>query len=771
MAGIATTPRADTSIMIAEISAETELSEKLIRERAGSVLRSMLHNYSDLSVMTIDKFTHSVIRAFAADLGLSPDFDIEINETLLHQYVVEALFEKIGTDKELTKYTLAFASKEIEDEKNANLTNKIESIIRVLSFDEYAMSKAHIPHLSLQEINGLNNRLRARISDIETQIKEPAMKALDIVERNGLSADDFWYTKTGPYGFFLKSSTLSFGPSFPGSRMTQGIERESWQGKTKNSRVDELKAELYPLAHDILQNLPLIRERKLLMAMTKQLYEFGFYAELLQLLKEVKLDQNVQTLSDFNRIISERLDTENAHFLFERLGNRYDHILIDEFQDTSTVQWKNLFPLIENGLASGKESLVVGDAKQSIYRFRGGDSNQFTDLPKAPFDHANTLANAFQEDILTSNYRSSKQIVEFNNRFFREASALELFDGFNKPYEHAAQQVRREDHGEVKWRFIDLEKEALVNELCLGVRSQVLEKGVPQGDICCLFRKNSDASMAAQILLEMGIDVISSESLLLEKNPKISFIVTTLQCLASPNDPFLVQKWLAHYSTLFALKDHHKKAIELKKSKTSFFSLIKQLNHRLVILNGSNAFYATVSICDSFGLKKDDHFIKRFLDLCLEFESSSAYLKESFLEYWMSQKEKLSIELPEGPNAVQIMTIHKSKGLEFPHVFLFLPSFKPMLTKSNMWVKPDGELGLTDFLMSTSQLKGTPMEDIYTEENARTQVDELNTLYVAFTRPRNSLYVFSQKQPTSGPFSLVRSWEEFDDATNTLLLT
>ena len=392
-------------------------------------------------------------------------------------------------------------------------------------------------------------------------------------------------------------------------------------------------------------------------------------------LNNIKEDNNIRLNAEFNQLISDNIKNEPAPFIYERIGQRFQHYFIDEMQDTSVLQWQNLIPLIENALAQENSNLLlVGDGKQAIYRWRGGKAEQFIDLGSNevnPFNIQKEIKN------LETNYRSYSEIIKFNNTFFSHTANFL----HNESYKNLFLQGNVQLENAKKGGFVSLsflEKEEEKEDEKVKYPKKVLEK-INQlkedfylNEICVLTRTKKDGIAVADYLSENGISIISSETLLLKNNSKINFIIDFLYSIQNTNDE---EK---RFEVLYFLHEH----LKLKVPKNEFFkkhikltnaSIFENLKSYGISFNFSVfqqvPFYEKIEeIIRGFKLVNSSNaYVQFFLDVVLEQQRKAADIGD-FLEFWELKKDKLSIVASGNTNAVQVMTIHKSKGLEFPVV-------------------------------------------------------------------------------------------------------
>lgn len=770
--------RKDAHHMLEALVNSTGLSKDVIRQRSSKCLHALIHNYGELSIMTIDRFVTRVIKSFSSDLALSPDFDIEIDHKMFVQRVLNQLFEHVGNDPEFTQLVLRYLQFRLNEEASGKLDDAIANTAYFLLNEEFYFIKKRFKSVPQNKVFELNKKLRERHREIETRLKDQAKSALKIISENGLAAEDFYQTNRGVFGFFTKVCNGELNKILdPGSYATTTVEQGKWQSKTKNPAVEAISSQLHRIFSDLTKQQADVEEWNLLKSLQKEVFRLGFISALLQFFEEVKTEDNIRLLSDFNHIIADRLATEQTSFIFERIGKRYNHVLIDEFQDTSTLQWQNLIPLIENSLSEANITLIVGDAKQSIYRFRGSEPGQFTALPNVDTDSAYLFESSYEAHVLDKNFRSANQIVKFNNAFFNalinNANSLSIKNTYRDLYQIPSSNKS----GVVQWwiepKATKQKKEALMEQMVDRIENLIENNIHRPGDICCLLRTNNEAAQISAALMARQISVTSEESLLLRNNPSVKLIIGMIEALSAENDPYKLQQLLARIQQLRPVENFHQVAAKLKSEK---WNLNKLLNFLNIDLNRSHlqhgdTFVRVYKLARAFQIETSDPFLLKLFDLCIEYEAGAHYLKSTFIEFWEGKSDNLSIELPLEGNAVRVMTIHKSKGLEFPAVMLLLPDpARQRLTKSETWIDLEGRYGIDMIPMSTSSLADTNFSHLLEEEKAHSGLDYINLLYVAFTRAELRLEIFStESSPKSDPFHFIKEWPEWNPELNCLI--
>ncbi|MGB7393580.1 MAG: UvrD-helicase domain-containing protein [Pricia sp.] len=573
-----------------DLMEELRMDAPTLREKARVTLKDILHNYAFFDISTIDRFTHRLIRTFAKDLKLPQNFEVVLDTDLLLDEAVARLLQKAGTDKKLTRTLLDFALEKIDDDKSWDISFDLIKIGKLLFNENHAKHLENLGEKNIDDFLGLKRMLRQRSAVIGDAIIATASKALEVIDSNGLEASDF--TRKSFPNFLQKITEGDLKMDFTAG-WKQDFESTTLYNK---SAPESTKAILDGLHPEFTRMFDQIKEGYYQMAFLKNAYQNIVPLTVLNAIrKEVKALQaeNEQlSISEFNTLISQEIKNQPAPFIYERLGEKYRHYFIDEFQDTSALQWNNLVPLIGNALESQdmqgrKGSLfLVGDAKQAIYRWRGGRAEQFLNLVSGidnPFVASPEIAD------LPVNYRSREEVVKFNNEFFTVVSPIlnnalysEMFTKGNRQGYNdkkggyveirfveeknvgggAAGQVVKydtEDRGSGQNMKYDTEDDAEGNgekdknelycEAVLQTIRSVGEKGYGYGEVCILVRGNKDGVLLADFLARQDIPTISSESLLLNGNAKVRFLEQLLTYADNPlnrENAFGILSYLSH---------------------------------------------------------------------------------------------------------------------------------------------------------------------------------------------------------------------------------
>ncbi len=752
--------------MFQEILDATKLDETSLRLRSQKTLKSIIHNYAAFDVLTIDTFTHRIIRTFANDLDIPMNFEVEMDSDSLLEEAIALLISKVGIDKRLTQIIIDFALSKLDDDKSWDISKELHQVGRLL------FSENDLAHLSLlqskkpEDFEVLKKAVLGQLKTIEAEIVDLANNALLLLENNGLSEEDF-YRKQIPLhfeNFVRKKTTIK---SFD-AKWKQEIETTPFYttklNEDKKGIIDQIRPELVNVFNRTKDSF---FELQLLQNIYKNLTPLSVLSAIQTVLSTIKKERNILLISEFNNIVSKAIKDEPAPFIYERLGERYQDYFIDEFQDTSVLQWENMIPLADNALSSetleGKRGsmTIVGDAKQAIYRWRGGKAEQFMKLytDKNPFsvDEKRVLD-------LPCNYRSYSEIIQFNNSFFSHI-AQDFSTEIDKQLyvKGNAQLTNDKKGGYVRLSFIEAanvqEEDELYPVQVYKAIQEVLQKGYSYNEVCILTRKLRQGIVLANYLTAQGVPIISSETLLISNAPEVRFLVNLLQLFVQPNDKTVRVQLLHFLADRCASSSTHEFIASFLD--LSVQTMCKELEsygfhfsfHKLQQMT----LYESVEYCiESFDLHAvPSAYLQFFLDVVFEYGQKNTTGISGFLAYWELKKDKLSIAVPAETAAVQIMTVHKSKGLEFPVVLYPYVNDDIYYEKDpKTWYPLDPEkfAGFNEGFLSYNSGIGSYSDigaAILQERQAKQELDGMNILYVAMTRAVEQLYIFTKKELTS----------------------
>ena len=738
----------------------TQLDKDEIFNRSKDVHLHILHNYSDLAISTIDKFTYKIVRTFALDLGLSQNFELEMDNKKIIQPVVALLLNKIShSGGDLSSTLVNFALQKVEDGKSGNIENDLEEFSEQL-FKENAQN--YIANKSnLSSYKKIREKLYIEKNNLSSKIKELSKDVSIFFDKHNLTKDCF---KSGIFynHFILKLVDKDDSKWRPTASLLQNISNDIWYAKsTREEHKDLVDSTKHHLINFFDKSMDLLTHYYSVKAVLKNIYSTALLSELTNEMISFKKENNIEHISEFNKKIHQIVTQQPSSFIYERIGERYNHYLIDEFQDTSLLQWQNILPLVTDSLDIGK-TMIVGDGKQSIYRWRGGEVQQFSKLPEIYKGENLKYINDWQKKInshyaalnLIENYRSRKNIVEFNNIFFKNVKDI-LSDDFRSIYDHVEQKTSNADEG----GYVHLElfgdkendfKQLILDKMVDEIQTLTTLHNYNFKNITILCNSRKSVSLVAEYFSKNGIPVISNEGLLLANSVKIKTIIAILQYLKEKQNT-IAKVVIAEYlfynnSTTSKLSEVHQQI----KSDKGFLEFLNQFNvylNPIKILQFS--LYEIVEQVLSVFKIKNDVYIDFFLDAVLFFSEKNGSCITSFLSWWEDRVEKESIVVPEDNNAVEVMTIHKSKGLSFDIVMIPF-NWEDRKKTNEIWVNTsnyfDSQLQ-TALINSSNQLELSYFKENYQLEKEKTLLDSLNKLYVAMTRPVERLYIFSKYLP------------------------
>lgn len=743
--------------MFNDICLELDLKPEKVRVKAAKILDSIIYNYAAFDISTIDKFTQKLIRTFAYDLHLPLNFEVELDTDNLLNKAVNNLIAKAGSDKALTKTLIDFAIEKADDDRSWDVSIDFLKISKLLINENDILFLETIKDKSLSDFDALKTNVVKKIKTYEKELVVIATATLSFIDECGLEHSDFM--RSSLPNFFKKIQAKQFNQKLDSNWQLEIASKPLYPKKTSPdaaSTIDSIQPEL---ADNFNKTKEIIYKYLLLKSIYKNITPLSVLNNIHKEVQAIKDEQNLVLISEFNSIISSHIKEQPAPFIYERIGEKFDHYFIDEFQDTSEMQWQNLIPLLDNTLSSENGStLIVGDAKQAIYRWRGGKAEQFIDLftDENPFHVPKKVIN------LPANFRSYKTVVEFNNAFFKHLSEFVFRDqSYKNLYEQSHQEINQKNEGYVSVSFLDIPKDedlkqAYAHQTLKTIQS-CIENGFSLSDICILVRYGKDGVVISEYLNEHEIDIISSETLLIKNAPEIQFIINLLEFISEPNNG------LAKVEALDYLAVHR---LELKDKHTFFASFIDTTLHSFFEQLENFGFYFNVNefialpfyeaielIIQSFYLAPESNaYIQFFLDFILDFSEKSNTTINTFLEHFELKKDKLSIISPEGKNAVQVMTIHKSKGLEFPIVIFPFADLDIYYNRNDkVWfpLNPEENNGFEQTLIPFNndvENYGENGRHIFNRIKAEKELDNINLLYVALTRAEQQLHIISKKE-------------------------
>lgn len=766
---------------------EIGLSEEEIKARCEEILSHILHSYADFNVTTIDKFSHRIIRSFAQELHLPQNFDIEMDDTALLKRAISLLLEQAGEDNELTSFLVEYALERAQLDKNWRIKDDLEKLSGQLISEESIPFIHSLKGLSLQDFVEIRKSLNQKVSAFEKRVKEIVKIPVNAMEQAPVSVSDFAHGDRGVGAFFQRfMKPHSDWPKYVANKNVRGaFEKDKWTSSKAGPESKQIiENDLAPVMSKAYADLTEYFEKELgnyivHKGLRDKIGELSLLIKIQLLLETIKKENNIVLLSDFNKKINEVLATESVPFIYERVGEKYHHYLIDEFQDTSVLQWQNILPLVEESLAysDGRLNLLVGDAKQSIYRFRGGEAAQFSGLPEIykPQPHNKHIQRVLEENyfqvVLDANYRSARKVVEFNNAFFgfltEKHQALR-----ERGFDTYLQQPFRKDEGYVHMEIFE-DSDEYTDEVLQSIVNTIRQKtrqGYEWGDVAILVNTNKKGSLVTKYLIEQEspIPVLSSDSLLLSSNPMIQLVIWIFRLIVNPSQYQFGIKVIDSLVEINSLEERHYEFHQDYLQHKDLQITLSKLGYNIDIFDtvGVSLYEFTELLLDELETEdKSSPFMLAFMDVLVGYQLQFGSDMGGFIRHWDERLAgKASVEAPEGTNAVQVMTVHKSKGLEFPVVIYPFVDDKGKKNKHEAWIHVKDEKLKEGIIALNKRIENTPFASLLKEEEEATFTDEANKLYVALTRAKDQLYVMfrevSRKKNSSTEEGTIRPISE-----------
>lgn len=784
-------------------------------EDANRIFTKILHNYSDFAVLTIDKFTKRLVSSFTDELGLPYNFETEVDALLLEE-AVSRLLSRVGKEGEeaLTAVLEGYFMENAMEGKGWNaLSYNLLNAARDLLNESTNEALGRLESLNVRDWLLLRKQMLSLIWEKESEIMSCAERAMALIEDAGIGEKDLFYGAKGIFGYFRdKNKGENLWVKNPNSYVIKTIEEGKWVGSKATATLLSQVASIEPDLTDIFTEIEDIRSRYKTRYLTYQallphIYNTSLLEEIRKEFRALLRDENMVHISEFNQRIAEIVMAQPVPLIFERLGEKYHHILIDEFQDTSKLQFMNLLPLIENSLAYGYFNLVVGDAKQAIYRFRGGDMDLIVHLGndqlkelyillgERPFldERLYTVFQSIQKAMLRTNRRSYREITAFNNDFFDFTTKILSDDNpsLNLVFdEHFKQEIAPQapKGGHVEITF--LEKDQDVEDLShtpmiahtLKLVTELKQQEYNWKDFAVLCRGRKEAAALAVAFKDSGIPLISEDSLLVSYAVSVKFLIAMVKVLSvrdNSSSRYGAIWWfyqLKYQRPPGSEEDQSIRDISQKTDINYFLSYFEDAGYpiRSVYEKQPGIYELCEQLSGIFEIYQyggEREYILRFMDVVLDFTTKKNTNPSDFLIRWEELRSKVSIALPDGSDAVRFTTIHKSKGLEYPVVILPYCHWSfDVKTGSSIWADlthidyPElvvEEVGDEKVSLQVGKINlrkemdETELGEAIREEQERTLVENLNLLYVAFTRPVERLYVLADKQQTWNKTKLV----------------
>lgn len=731
------------------LSSNLDLDTSEVEKRCNNVLEAILHQYEDFHVMTIDKFNLRLIKSFSRDLDLPGEFEVVLDETDLIESVVDNLLNQLGNPEQnaLNDLLIQYAKSNIDEEKTWNFRRNLIEFGSVLKNERHQPGIAKLLELNLSV--DLYRKLQAQQKKTDSAFCEFANQLKSIAENIDPKTVHGGGHTINDLSSIYQTEQFPIKEALIGRRLSGNLSKNDG----KKDIPDSIKEALKALTIFWEENIQEYVATKLFL---KNYFNMALLQYMANALQTTKKEEQLIRISEFNSLISELIQDENAPFIYERLGSRYHHFLLDEFQDTSHLQWLNLVPLVHEAISQNHRNLIVGDPKQSIYRFKNGIAEQFVALPSIynPNNDSKIAAtSSYFESMghiktLKDNWRSSPTIVNFNNHFF-EAFKKKLPEGTVSFYNAISQNPKSDKKGQVEITSLQGKEshDETVENIINWIES-CLKDGYNPSDICILGRRNKECNTWAIALDNAGYRVVSSDSLLIDTSPEVRLTISYLKWRLKPageneKKQFAEMYLRQHHKSFNVYKTYIKENTSTTGKRYRYFddkSFIQdhfgssedfffKYEHLYDLIEG---FYRLTSFSEL-----ENPYLHHLADLAHEFGLKRGPNLHLFLEEYERKKGSIAVQIPASKDALNIMTIHKSKGLEFPVVLI--PSLNVKLDLKSSFL-----INWNDFILYKRPTKNDildPLVSLYEYEMAQILTDMVNLCYVGMTRPVEHLYV------------------------------
>lgn len=775
----------------AGLMSKFRMDDEAVNKRAKHILTTILHDYSSFSISTIDRFFQQVIRSFARDIGVHGGYNLELDNSATLEQSVDNLFLDLSKDenKQLLQWLTSYAEERIEQSENWNMRGNIMELGKEI-FKESYQHKAEDTNRKLHEREFLANyrkSLREIKTAFEANVKQAATEGLNIMARNGLTHEDFSYKTTNTLEKLLKGKLEISTRFISFADDVSNCYTKSKPQDIKNAIETAYQGGLQKCFIRLVElfQVDIVKYNSAVMVL-KHINTLGILSDLAVQIKKLTDEQNTMLISDSNMLLNKIIDNSDTPFVYEKTGIHIDNFMIDEFQDTSILQWKNFHPLMSNSLAAGKFNLVVGDVKQSIYRWRNSDWKLLDEQVLTDF-----RPEQLHEENLETNWRSDKNIVDFNNSFFLRAARLlqtklnenlkavlplyPSLEALTYKIEHAYANIQQKISakagiGRVQVSFIERDEnedgwKAESLKRLPAMLEDLQNRGYQPADIAILVRTNSEEQDVIRKLLnykttaeanpDICYDIMGNEGLLIGAAASVRFVLGLLQLFVNPSDS--IQQTIVNYE--YARGKQHKSENEAlngcftmcELAENVFSSLFtNEENTMLRQVQHSSLYDMVEQIISLFEVGtwyNEAVFVQAFQDVVFRYTTGKTADLNSFLTWWKKNGVKQCISTPDNQSAVRIMTVHKSKGLDFNVVVMpFCEWDLDSRMRNILWceptVAPFNELPLLPIEYG-AKLGQSIFAENYFDEQMHLYIDSLNVAYVAFTRAKNELICMS----------------------------
>jgi len=757
------------------ISNKTGLNQLTIEKKSSKILDKILYNYSNFNVITIDSFTNNIIKSVSEELNNKDDYNIELDNSIYLDQAIEELFSDIDKEEKLKELLIEFAKFKLTLNKSWDISYDLKDFGLFIDKESNRIQVDYFKKMNFNLFSKIKNKLHIIKNDNISNIHHLVLSSIDLITKNGIDDNDF------RGGFLIKylKSFYNEDTFFINDSIEKSLKGETnlYNKTLEKSKVERIEKIRINLLNNYLKIKESIINQYKVNSTLSFLPSLSLISRIEEKIDNIQSDNKIRLISKFNSQLNLLIKSNEAPYIYEKLGSRYTDFFIDEFQDTSELQWQNLIPLISNSIHSESHDgskgslLIVGDPKQSIYRWRGGKFNQFINLiydRANPFHFKPILKNT---DI---NYRSCKEIVDFNSDFFNYLSDMLDIEIYNSDDLNFNQYSYKKENGYVSVNVAD------ENSFYLKIENQILEllnRGYSTSDIIILVRKNKYSKELIENINNPKFNLISNDILKIKNSENVQFIISIFN-LSQNNNDYSERKKIINF--LFIKNYFEKRYDSLNEC---FFINLSKVDVNGFFQNISNnhifdlKYFSSLNILDAikycssiFKLEIEDPYVIALIDDVFEFLENNDDSIKSYLSHWKKKSDNINLSVSDNQHSINISTIHKSKGLEFPVVIspIYSDKLDENTNKDLIWLYEPFE-SLNDLKWTlTRKTKillsmGDTAKEIFESEILNNLLDSLNLLYVAFTRAEKELYIISKKDnPGVNTFSgFIQSFLDF----------
>lgn len=738
--------------------------------RAKKTLDYILHHYSTLNIGTIDKFNSRLVRSFSHELGLAQNFNLEIKPEPFLMEAVDKMLDEIGTNSTISDAFMDYVNYGLENEERVNLSKTLYTSAKEYVQDKHFFRLDENRNFDWEAYENARQNLRNNIQDLKNDSINIANETLQLLREKNLNADDFATASGGTIGKFFENVLAHFQKKekFPFAKSDEDTVQEKYR-KGASSKSKKRQPEILDLIEQLIENRQQIIDNYILQKQKEKILHailpLKVNKEIQDKLAEIEEENDLVLLSKFNVLIHENLREEPSAFIYEKIGTQFSHYFFDEFQDTSFIQWQNFSPLKDHALSQENMTFtLVGDPKQSIYRFRGGDAQLMLDIinkkeKTPPFAKIENLQN---------NWRSAVNIVHFNNELYA-FMAEKTNDEHREIFVNSHQLPQAKFPGRVRVNLIENNtKTMFYEEVAEKMREDLqslLNDGFQLSDITILCRGNVDIFSYTQLLgnlkvhykgEEVFIKTISEAGLTLNLSPTLLAITEFLRWQQNPDNLQFAVRMMYYLKILGRIKTEdfsaemmHMLSLNRKDEMENHLFNKYHINLKSNELTLLNLYNYIEHFLHEFSIPgKETDFIFSYLEMVYGYTQNTGATLKDFLKYWDEEAHATKIQQSENIDAVQLMTIHKAKGLEFPVVFLPMNN-ENKDGKFTNWMAVENEAGLSSVNISpfTKDLEqySPEIEKFNQAHIYENKIDRFCLQYVATTRPVEQLFFYIQK--------------------------